>query len=265
MGKRAKRLEEIIRPGSGIYRFRGSFANIYVLNLRRCIMIVDMGFLSDAVALFREIAEVGLLKENKIFFLVPTHSHPDHAEGLSYLAHILQSQTVLPRVLMDKEKAKARVEAPPRSDWLHILEIWWKSYRFRWPRVSELWGLFKAVRQGYSELVLGKALEPILYPEDGEPIPQAEDWIYIYTSNHSEESICLHNPKEKILITGDTILNELGKGALSFKGSEAIQAVKKKLSGLEVEYILPGHGEVLKGEKILEEVFALKTKARAKK
>ena len=71
----------------------------------------------------------------------------------------------------------------------------------------------------------------------------------MHTPGHTQGSICLFDPKEKILISGDTLFADgVGRTDLA-GGSEVDMSVSlEKLSKLKIEKILPGHGEpVLKG------------------
>lgn len=80
-----------------------------------------------------------------------------------------------------------------------------------------------------------------------------KDFLVIETPGHSEGSICLYEPKSKILLTGDTYYN----GALYFiKGSNYDDFLKsyENIKGLEVKLILTGHNEILYELPEIEEV-----------
>ncbi len=80
----------------------------------------------------------------------------------------------------------------------------------------------------------------------------------IATPGHSPGSICLYEPKERVLISGDTLFY-LGVGRTDLPGGdpEQLAASIEKLSKLDVEYLLPGHGEMLKGHKAIQKNFSL--------
>ncbi|UCH57791.1 MAG: MBL fold metallo-hydrolase [Candidatus Bathyarchaeota archaeon] len=81
--------------------------------------------------------------------------------------------------------------------------------------------------------------------EDGDII-ETELWPLkvIWTPGHTGGSICLYNEDEKILFSGDTVFPDGYFG--SFDGDtgslRAIIESLRKLSEMDVEVILPGHG-----------------------
>ena len=83
-------------------------------------------------------------------------------------------------------------------------------------------------------------------------------FLVITTPGHSPGSICLYEPKEKVLISGDTVFY-LGVGRTDLPGGDPDRLAEsiKKLSRLDVEYLIPGHGEMLKGRKAIQKNFGM--------
>jgi hydroxyacylglutathione hydrolase len=75
---------------------------------------------------------------------------------------------------------------------------------------------------------------------------------------HSPGSICLYWPEQKALFTGDLIFSQ-GVGRTDLPGGDGglLKESIKRLAGLNVEYILSGHGEVIKGKKEVEDNFRM--------
>jgi glyoxylase-like metal-dependent hydrolase (beta-lactamase superfamily II) len=71
----------------------------------------------------------------------------------------------------------------------------------------------------------------------------------LHTPGHTQGSICLFDPKGKILISGDTVFADgVGRTDLAGGSEEDMGRSLEKLSALKIDKILPGHGEpVLKG------------------
>jgi glyoxylase-like metal-dependent hydrolase (beta-lactamase superfamily II) len=68
----------------------------------------------------------------------------------------------------------------------------------------------------------------------------------VYTPGHTPGSICLYSPKDKILLTGDTIFADGGVGRTDFSYSDPskISASLKKILSYPADTALyPGHGE----------------------
>ena len=70
----------------------------------------------------------------------------------------------------------------------------------------------------------------------------------VATPGHSPGSICLYWPDRKVLFTGDTVFYQgIGRTDLPGGDGEQLKDSIKKISRLDVEYLLPGHGTILSG------------------
>ena len=70
----------------------------------------------------------------------------------------------------------------------------------------------------------------------------------IPSPGHSPESVCYYLRKEKILICGDVLFNQ-NTGRVDLPGGSADQLKQsiERLSKLDVEYLLPGHMDIVTG------------------
>lgn len=66
----------------------------------------------------------------------------------------------------------------------------------------------------------------------------------IHSPGHTEGCMCLYNRKKKILFSGDTVFEGGGFGRTDLPTGNATDLINsiEKLSKLEVDYLLPGHG-----------------------
>ena len=65
----------------------------------------------------------------------------------------------------------------------------------------------------------------------------------IHTPGHTPGSICLYEKKKRILISGDTIFDEqIGRTDLPGGNKNQMIMSLNKLLGMDVQYLLPGHG-----------------------
>ncbi len=82
----------------------------------------------------------------------------------------------------------------------------------------------------------------------------------LHTPGHTPGSICLFDKKDKIMISGDTIFSDgVGRTDLPGGSEEDLEKSIEKLATLDVEMILPGHGEpVLKsgGKKAIKNIIS---------
>jgi glyoxylase-like metal-dependent hydrolase (beta-lactamase superfamily II) len=69
-----------------------------------------------------------------------------------------------------------------------------------------------------------------------------------HTPGHSPGSVCYYWPHHKVLFTGDLIFKE-GLGRTDLPGGSSTQLKESilRMAALDIEWILPGHGEIIQG------------------
>lgn len=78
----------------------------------------------------------------------------------------------------------------------------------------------------------------------------------LHTPGHSPDCICFFNKEEEILICGDLVFNQsTGRVDLPGGNAEEIKHSIEMLSQLEIEYLLPGHLNSLKGKEVIKKNF----------
>jgi hydroxyacylglutathione hydrolase len=84
----------------------------------------------------------------------------------------------------------------------------------------------------------------------------AKKFQVLHTPGHSPGSISLYWPEKKALFTGDVVF-PMGVGRTDFPGGDGSLLRKsiERLSELDAEWLLSGHGDVLKGRKNIERNF----------
>ena len=77
-----------------------------------------------------------------------------------------------------------------------------------------------------------------------------------HTPGHSPGSISIYWPEKKALIAGDVIF-QAGVGRTDFPGGDGnlLKQSIEKLSKLDVEYLLPGHGDIVQGKDNIKRNF----------
>ena len=78
----------------------------------------------------------------------------------------------------------------------------------------------------------------------------------IHSPGHSPDSICFYCKQEGILICGDVIFNK-NTGRVDLPGGSADELKQSidKLSQLEIEYLLPGHMDIITGAEKVKSNF----------
>lgn len=84
------------------------------------------------------------------------------------------------------------------------------------------------------------------------------DLEVIVTPGHSPGSLCFYWPDRKALFTGDVIFSQgIGRTDLPGGSGRLLKESLQKLSTLDVDFLLPGHGAPVIGEKAVRENFRI--------
>ncbi len=78
----------------------------------------------------------------------------------------------------------------------------------------------------------------------------------IHTPGHSPGSICFYWPDKKALFSGDVVFNQgVGRTDIPGGNGQELKDSIKKISRLDVQYLLPGHGEIVSGREAVNTNF----------
>jgi len=83
--------------------------------------------------------------------------------------------------------------------------------------------------------------------KDGEKLKiGSSEFDVVHTPGHTPGSICLYEKKNKLLISGDTVFaTGVGRTDLDGGDFEQLKASLQKLSKMDIQKILPGHGPIV--------------------
>lgn len=92
--------------------------------------------------------------------------------------------------------------------------------------------------------------------QEGELKLGAKKLQVLHTPGHSPGSISLYWPEKKALFTGDAVFS-MGVGRTDFPGGDGnlLRESIERLARLDAEWLLSGHGEVMKGKKNIQRNF----------
>ena len=157
------------------------------------------------------------LSPDLIDLVVITHGHPDHLESIA---------------LFKKPTLTA---------------IGYEEYLFIQNKAREYgWDLSWA------------GVEPDFFLQEGEFRFGDKGFQVFLTPGHSPGSICLYWPEHKVLFTGDVVFPQgVGRTDLPGGNGKLLKESIKRLAGLEVEYLLSGHGDVIRGREAVEANFRM--------
>lgn len=184
--------------------------------------------------------------------VIVTHPHLDHF-GLA--AQIVS-------------EGEAKVYTHPRSqEWLQNFEVTWGSRQEYFVRifrqagvpgpVLELMERARGLMQRYGAAV---PVHGLLV--EGDTISLADrPWRVIHTPGHASGHICLYQEQEKVLISGDHLLHDITSNPVleaPLPGETERRrslvdylASLQRVSEMEIELVLPAHGEQIRDHRIL--------------
>jgi glyoxylase-like metal-dependent hydrolase (beta-lactamase superfamily II) len=173
-------------------------------------VLVDPGHLQFFSHVERNLIDLGYGLSD-IDMIICTHVHPDHFESAA---------------LFHEHKARLA---------LHELD---------WVLATSLGSAVQSRRPDLDQW------RPDLFLQSGPIDLGGQAWQVIHTPGHSPGSICLYWEKEKVLISGDVVFNPgIGRTDLPGGDSSQIRASFDLLRKLALRHLLPGHGNLLSGEK----------------
>lgn len=122
---------------------------------------------------------------------------------------------------------------------------------------KEEYDFIKEIAPHYGEILGGGDFEPHILFQEGTLNVGDLGFHIIHTPGHSPGSICIYWPQKKALFTGDLVFaGGVGRTDLPGGDSEQLKQSIMKLIDLDIEYLLPGHGEILKGRSIIKANFS---------
>jgi hydroxyacylglutathione hydrolase len=104
----------------------------------------------------------------------------------------------------------------------------------------------------------GMGIEPDFFLQDGELTIGDLGFQVMTTPGHSPGSICLYWPERKALFSGDLVFNQgVGRTDLPGGNGSLLKESIQQIACLDIELLLSGHGEVIKGKKAVEANFRM--------
>ena len=192
--------------------------NTYLIRSPEKTILIDPGHAPYFDHVRQNLDQLGLSLE-AIDLILCTHAHPDHIEAV----HLFKGTSALFA--------------------LHLAE---------WRFAQEL-----APRLNASMPVNLADYAPDFFLSEGD-LNVGDIHLEIHhTPGHSPGAVCLYWPKEKALFTGDLIFkNGLGRTDLPGGNGAQLKESIQRMAGLDAEWLLSGHGDVLSGAAVIKANFA---------
>jgi glyoxylase-like metal-dependent hydrolase (beta-lactamase superfamily II) len=173
-------------------------------------VLIDPGHSRHVSNLFHQMEEDRILPE-EIDLIILTHCHPDHFEGLE----TFKGKPV--KITMNREEERYLLES------------------------GKL--LFEMMRQPLPEFQID------FYLKEGE-LHLGQEVFHIYqTPGHSPGSLSIYWAERKALFTGDLVFyGGVGRTDFLEGNSKFLKKSIERMSSLDTELLLPGHGELVEGK-----------------
>lgn len=212
------------RLAKDLYRVGGTFgSNIYVITCGG-LTLVDGGFPMDLPAILLALRQLGAAPHD-IDLVIATHYHGDHTGTIAGMRRRYGARAAIHA----EDGAYANGSRPQETTEVALAKLLF---------YTALWPLFRY-----------RHFEPDRFLEDGESIDLLGGLEVLHTPGHSPGSVCLYGAGRGLLFSGDLVRNE--RGVLEgppphFTPDEpSARASLSRLSELDFDMLLPGHGEVI--------------------
>ena len=180
--------------------------------------LIDPGHRHQLPKLYEQMRQDGIYKE-KIKLIINTHAHPDHMEGS-----------------MDFPDSNVMISIHEQEE-----------------------AFIKEIGPAYFAAVGMKppSLQIDFYLSEGTLNLGSKAVEIIHTPGHSPGSISIYLPFYKLLICGDLIfLGSVGRVDIPGGDADLLKKSIQRLSKMDIEYILPGHGPLLPNGQVVKRNFA---------
>lgn len=216
--------------------------------------VVDLGMPSQiplvAAELRRHGAELGDLGA-----AIATHGHADHVGGLPELRAQAGTAVHLPHPIALMRDGTIPIRPPGIRAVSHILPVMASQPRDL-VATREIAGTMKTI--GWDAKGVRLPFEPETWLRDGHHLPGLPQWQVLTTPGHSADSTCLYHQPTRTLLSGDAVLSVPGRAWFNpeYVDGQASVATEARLRQLDVEHLLPGHGLVVSGPRVMAEALS---------
>jgi hydroxyacylglutathione hydrolase len=204
----------------GIHKVDGVNANVYLVFDEEELTLIDTGMPRSARRILDYVDKINR-KPSEIARIVLTHCHVDHAGSAQQLKRLTNARVAVHREDAQFVAGEKALRSPSGAIGI----------------------LFKAL----SPLSKLRPVRPDIVLNEGDTVGK---FTVIHTPGHTPGSISLYDSERKLIFVGDSIRFTNGRISgppkeFTLDMNEALQSIGK-ISNLEFDIMLSGHGDVLK-------------------
>jgi glyoxylase-like metal-dependent hydrolase (beta-lactamase superfamily II) len=258
----------IVNVADGVYGAIGKpgiLSNAAIIVTDRGVIVVDThlrpSWAKDLIQTIRQFTD------KPVRYVINTHWHGDHVQGnqayqaafpigTEFISHVNTREDVIGRAIptikqnldslpVQIGRLKARLESGKNPDGSSMTDSAKQVLRTQISSQESYLDELKTLQITIPNLTFDRSL--ILWAGD------REIRLLYFGEGHTRGDIFIYLPKEKVLITGDMLTGGLPfmRDAVPLAWAGTLESVAK----LDVEYIIPGHGDVQKGKERLNLVI----------
>ena len=256
-------LDEITEVAPGILRLQLPIelpglghVNCYALEDSNGFALVDPGLPGERPwqALVAKLAQAAI-PMRRVHSVVVTHSHPDHFGGAGRL-HEASGAIVISHEAFRLMWEPTEDDGPEPQQLADTTDGSPPAMRMPFERPTPWGGTYAPMSREHRDKMRGELDEPLAVPKPTRRLKDADvvslagrDWVAVHTPGHTPDHLCLYDPTEGVVLSGDHVLPTItphisGVGNMANPLDEFLAALHKigELSG--VRTVLPAHGLV---------------------
>ena len=213
--------------------------------------VVDLGLPSQIPFVAKVLSDRGS-DLSELGAAIATHGHADHVGGLPTLRDQHGTAVYLPIAIAEMRAGTRALRPPGIREVSQILPVMASQPRDL-TASKEVSGTAASIGWNAKEVRL--PFEPDSWLSDGDHLPGLPDWQVLNAPGHSDDSTCLFHAPTRTLLAGDAVLSAHGRAWFNpeFVDPELSAISEARLRALDVEYLLPGHGLVVTGPRVMTE------------
>ena|SRR5438132_3075828 len=246
--------DEVTEIGPGVVRFQLPIqmpglghVNTYALLDQRGAAVVDPGMPGPLTwrTLGRRLRQLGVPLRH-VHTVIVTHSHPDHFGTAGRLAREAGAELVTQSAFRTFRPGRNRPDqhdaGAPSTAGNPFAMVPWGGPPPRPPRSRMM--MFRLLRLAGQFVVP----QPTSRLADGDTIKLAgREWTALHTPGHTLDHLCLHDPEEGLLLSGDHVLPTItphiaGIGTGPDPLSSYLASLRRVVQLDDVRRVLPAHG-----------------------
>ena len=239
--------DHIAEIAAGLWRIRLPFnyelnhVNVHLVRLPEGYMLADCGIGTEECfqVLEQSLRELGVTwPEICVVFL--THGHPDHVGLAPRVIELSRARVLMHRVELDHLDMIAELVANPA-----LLDERLQGWGVPEEELRAITRAFSGVRESFRKLEAVETLEggEVLYTAIG-PLET------VWTPGHAPGHLCLYASGRKLLLSGDHVLPTITPNIAWMPEADTLEdylASLGRVENLDVEMVLPSHGETFTG------------------